>query len=91
MAMADYRLCDVCEGKAFYDSNLNHQQGPGHPRWPNGPAYRNAGADQFDTPEKCEKCGMRLDRLGDWAVICADCAKTHRTVVVPIDAAPSGS
>lgn len=24
MAAADYRLCDVCDGKAFYDANLNY-------------------------------------------------------------------
>ncbi len=28
-----------------------------------------------------------LDYLGDWSVICLACAKTHRTVVQPIDAA----
>lgn len=22
---------------------------------------------------------------GDWAVICTDCAKTHKTIIVPID------
>lgn len=53
MALADYRLCDVCGGKAFYDANLN---------------YTDEG----------------LDRLGDWKVICVECAKTHKTVVVPI-------
>lgn len=84
MALADYRLCDVCEGEVFYDAKLNHEHGPGDPRWPSGPAYRIAGSPQFDTPEKCEKWGMRLDHLGDWAVICSDCAKTHRTVVVSI-------
>lgn len=26
MAMSDYRLCDVCDGKAFYDLNLNYEQ-----------------------------------------------------------------
>jgi hypothetical protein len=24
MARADYRLCDVCDDKAFYDANLNY-------------------------------------------------------------------
>lgn len=24
MAMSDYRLCDVCGGKAFYDARLNY-------------------------------------------------------------------
>ena len=26
-----------------------------------------------------------LDYLGDWAVLCIDCAKTHRCVIVPIE------
>ena len=25
-----------------------------------------------------------LDYVGDWAVICADCAKTHKTVIVAL-------
>ena len=25
MAYADYRLCDLCNGKTFYDANLNYQ------------------------------------------------------------------
>lgn len=24
MALADYRLCDVCEGKTFYDAELDY-------------------------------------------------------------------
>ena len=24
MALSDYRLCDVCSSKAFYDANLNY-------------------------------------------------------------------
>jgi hypothetical protein len=35
MAMADYRLCDVCERKSFYDANLDYEQTkPGHPEYP---------------------------------------------------------
>ena len=26
MALADYRLCDVCGSKAFYDARLNYGQ-----------------------------------------------------------------
>ena len=29
--------------------------------------------------------GYKLQYLGDWAVICRDCAKTHKTIVVPIE------
>lgn len=63
MALADYRLCDVCGGKAFYDANLNYD---------------------FDNMDK-EAHMPKLDYLGDWAVICEDCAKTHRCVVLPRD------
>ena len=84
MALSDYRLCDVCEGKAFYDSNLNY--GDGRNEWlKDSPPFRVAGEDQYSKPEFNQKYGMRLDYVGDWAVICADCAKTHKAVIVPID------
>jgi len=59
MAAADYRLCDCCNGKVFYDSNLN-----------------------YEYSEVLPSGHMALDYLGDWAVICSDCAKTHKTVVL---------
>ena len=59
MAAADYRLCDVCGGKVFYDANLNYDFGERSP------------------------CGdPKLDYLGDWAVICDECCKTHVCVVM---------
>ena len=59
MALADYRLCDVCGSKVFYDANLNYD---------------------FDD---CNEEGQpSLDYLGDWAVICIDCAKEWKTVCV---------
>lgn len=80
MAASDYRLCDVCGGKAFYDSHLNHTQG--EERY--GIPYRVAGEPQFDTDEKCQKWGAGLDYVGDWAVICTGCSETHKCVIVPI-------
>lgn len=77
MALGDYRKCDVCGDKAFYDANLNYDEGC-YSEWHY--PYRTAGIEQHS--EKKEQ--MRLDYLGDWAVICSDCAKTHKTVVVPI-------
>lgn len=70
MAAADYRLCDVCAGKVFYDSNLNYE----HTK------------DASDTVRNAGKLMnfSQLDYLGDWVVICMDCAKTHKCVVVPI-------
>ena len=80
MAAADYRLCDVCNNKAFYDSNLNYDwDAPSYDK--ERPPMRNAGVEQP---------GLWLDYLGDWAVICRDCAKTHKTVVVPIDTPTRG-
>ncbi len=70
MAGLDYRRCDVCGGKAFYDANLNYQE-PDEGLLP----YRIAGS---------EGNGLRLGYLGDWAVICATCAETHRTQIVKI-------
>ena len=56
MALADYRLCDWCGNKAFYDSRLNYD---------------------YD-----EKTGQTtLDHLGDWKVLCVECAKTHEVVI----------
>ena len=84
MALSDYRLCDVCEDKAFYDSNLNY--GDGTDEWhKNDPPFRIAGKNQYDKPEFNQKYGTRLDYVGDWAVICRDCAKTHKTIIVPIE------
>lgn len=78
MALADYKTCDVCGEKAFYDANLNYEQGSdGY-----GIAYKVAGEKQFANEELIAKYGMKLDRVGDWAVLCNECSKTHRTVIV---------
>jgi hypothetical protein len=85
MAAADYRLCDVCDGKAFYDSNLGYEWGPDEYR-PDSAPYRVAGEEQYDDQAMNQRSGMRLGYLGDWAVLCESCAKTHRTAILPIDA-----
>lgn len=72
MALADYRLCDVCDCKVFYDANLSYEQEKDTPL---SEIARVAGESIL--------YGYKLDRLGDWAVICLDCAKTHKTIVVP--------
>jgi len=76
MALADYRRCDVCGGKAFYDAHLNYEMEESE--WSHAAPFRVAGQDQ------AVACGtvLRLDRVGDWAVICSDCAKTHETKIV---------
>jgi hypothetical protein len=80
MAACDYRSCDVCGGKAFYDANLSYEDGADGDSIP----YRIAGEPHYDKPEILSKYGQRLGYVGDWAVICDDCAKTHKTQIVPI-------
>ena len=62
MAGADYRRCDVCDGKTFYDANC---------------CYMEPDADHQD---------WWLYGVGDWAVICPECAKTHEVIVRQKDA-----
>lgn len=72
MAGCDYRSCDVCGGKAFYDANLPYtfdEEGYS--------PYRTAGID--DGSRAC------LDRIGDWAVICQSCSPKFRTAIVPVE------
>lgn len=68
MAMADYRLCDNCGCKAFYDSNLNYEFGD--------------SKNPIPEDEKIRDSSFKLDYLGDWAVLCRDCAKTHVCAVI---------
>lgn len=70
MAAADYKLCDMCGCKAFYDSDLSYDFGA-----PADEQFRVCGATPF---------GHSLGNLGDWAVLCKNCAKTHRTQIVKI-------
>lgn len=71
MAFADYRLCDVCERKVFYDANLNYEfEQPKEPC-----LVLHGGKEKHYT----------LEHLGDWSVLCDDCSKTHRTVIVRIE------
>ncbi len=75
MAGGDYRSCDVCGRKAFYDANLNHEfDGIAHTE----------GVEENGTP-----AGYTLDYLGAWAVLCSHCAEAHTAVVVPREARPA--
>jgi hypothetical protein len=84
MALADYRLCDICGRKAFYDANLNYQFD--EEEWTRKKITTEDSVKQAG--EVVE--GLKLDNLGDWAVICRDCAKTHKCVIVSLDAARKG-
>jgi hypothetical protein len=82
MARSDYRGCDVCDGKAFYDANLNYEDAKSE--WHREP-YRVAGAPQYPgNPEFNEKYAISLDYVGDWAVICTDCSPRFRTLIEPV-------
>lgn len=77
MASADYRLCDVCDNKAFYDASLNYETAA--PDWaPDRAPARYAG-------NSMGSAALWIDHLGDWAVLCSECAKTHRAVILGPD------
>lgn len=85
MARGDYRGCDVCDGKAFYDAELSYDRGSNAYSSP----YRIAGQEQYPgSPELTAKYGNSLGYVGDWAVICADCSPRFRTLIEAI--APDG-
>jgi hypothetical protein len=68
MAYADYRLCDQCGEKAFYDANLNYEI--------------STRKDPILGHECIEDMpGVKLDYLGSWKVLCRDCAKTHEIII----------
>jgi len=78
MAGADYKSCDVCGGKTFYDANLGYET---EDKWNKEQAfYKEVGEEQLPKGK-----GYKLAHLGDWAVICVDCAKTHKTQIVLIE------
>ena len=75
MAMADYRCCDKCGCKAFYDAELNYTDNSDKHMEGNKP-FSVAGkvGTEWD---------YKLDNVGDWAVICQKCSETHETVIRP--------
>lgn len=62
MAMSDYRLCDECGCKVFYDSNLNYEYDARPDELIRGSTYK-------------------LERLGDWKVLCRECAQQFECVI----------
>lgn len=68
MAACDYRLCDKCGSKTFYDANLNYERVSENP-----PGYKQVGVEQRLNS---------LDNLGDWAVLCRKCSTEFKTVIV---------
>jgi len=66
MASADYRICDNCGRKVFYDAELNYD-------------YEN---EEHKAKELGEEQDYRIDSLGDWCVLCNECAKTYKTTFI---------
>lgn len=78
MAGGDYKSCDVCKGKTFYDANLDYDTEDDE--WnKHRPWTKEVGAEL----EKFWK--YKLAGVGDWAVLCPECTKTHKTQIVPIE------
>jgi len=65
MASGDYRSCDSCGCKAFYDANLNYD---GHTE------FANSGGVLFNN----DRSYIELDSLGSWIVLCKDCSLKHK-------------
>jgi hypothetical protein len=66
VAGCDYRSCDRCRAKTFYDAQLDYD---------------------FNDPDR----PLGLYGLGDWAVLCEECAKTHKCVVVKREDVPAAA
>jgi len=81
MAGADYRRCDKCGTKTFYDATLNYDCGKKGAWVQKEDAVIEAGATD-------ENSGYLLDRLGDWAVLCRTCSQEFKTQIVPKEPRP---
>ena len=77
MAGGDYKLCDVCGWKAFYDAELQYdtKETQYNIRYP---WTKEAGK----VLAECWR--YKLPNVGDWAVLCGECSKTHKTQIVLI-------
>lgn len=76
MAGADYRSCDVCGGKAFYDADLQYEQ---EDMWNKDRPFAKVAGEVLSKFER-----YKLGNVGDWSVLCATCSKTHKTQIVAI-------
>ena len=78
MAGADYKSCDVCGGKTFYDAEMNYQGL--EDEWNKNQPWAKEVGKELGEYER-----YKLGYLGDWAVLCDECAKTHKTQIVKLD------
>jgi len=68
MAGIDYKYCDVCNKRAFYDADLT---------------YREA-TSMACTKEMGVKKDYKLGMVGDWVVLCDDCAPKYDIELRPV-------
>jgi hypothetical protein len=73
MAAGDYKDCDKCGGKTFQDYGLDYD-------W----ADKNGNDFYGDKIKLVRGTNYSLHNLGDWTVLCQECAKTHKIIIVPI-------
>jgi hypothetical protein len=74
MSSLDYRSCDVCGTKTFYDAELAYHEVESE----HDVKYLKVGKKQHSNSEY----GLCLDNLGDWAVLCKECSKKYKTQIV---------
>ena len=80
--MSDHKPCDRCGKWTLWEGTLLDQYEFSRDRQPSDdPPYRVAGEEQ--TGDSGDR--FCIDGVGDWAMLCPACAKTHRTMIVPID------
>lgn len=77
MASGDYRSCDVCGCKCFYDASLNYD-------------YLDETWDDVNKVVVMPDDGVlfngkptsvKLEYLGSWAVVCNTCSKEYVAIV----------
>jgi len=78
LASADYKLCDICSCKTFYDANVDYEGAElcGDMKCPR----KHSGDFHIDE----QGCPLPLG-VGDWKVICFECSKTNRVIIEKIE------
>lgn len=81
MARVDYRCCDVCGIQTIYDANLHWNRNNTNDCIY---TYNNRSRHRRLVKENNKPTNLTLGHLGNWAVLCLDCAKKYEFKIVPI-------
>jgi hypothetical protein len=65
MAIADYRTCDICCKKAFYDADLNYK------------FIDHKHTDEEETLQNSKQSDYLLGNCWNWVVLCRECSKKY--------------